>query len=151
MFEQLSIIPDSGYPYGEILAADPVRPNIPAYARIATNRECFVLHEGALHPQNVNAVLCAAYLQYIPTKEDDLWVEQPHYPDVCVFYSVWSNQKGSGKRIIDLACRYIRVNRDVRQVVTLSPKTEMATRFHESNGAKLYRINENSQNFMYPW
>ena len=33
--------------------------------------------------------------------------------------------------------------------MTLSPLTEMATRFHSNNGAKLIQINETTQNFEY--
>ena len=37
----------------------------------------------------------------------------------------------------------------LNRLVTLSPLTEMATNFHERNGAKLIQINETTQNFEY--
>ena len=39
--------------------------------------------------------------------------------------------------------------KNVNRLVTLSPKTEMAKRFHEKNGAELVSENEESYNFEY--
>ncbi len=41
------------------------------------------------------------------------------------------------------------VHNHLNRLVTLSPLTEMATNFHERNGAKLIQINETTQNFEY--
>jgi len=38
---------------------------------------------------------------------------------------------------------------EVKNVVTLSPKTEMAERFHIKNGALKYRENPDSINYVY--
>lgn len=151
MYEQLSVVKDWSLQWSNVLKADPVRPHIPDYLRTASNREYYVLHEGII----VNAVLCAAFLCNVPSKEEDLWMPHPpFYPLVCTFYSVWSNKKGSGKKIINETMKYIQWtygHDKIKMVVTLSPKTEMATNFHLSNGAKHFRENEDSRNFIYPW
>jgi TusA-related sulfurtransferase len=43
----------------------------------------------------------------------------------------------------------IKKSNHLNRLVTLSPLTEMATKFHKNNGAKLIQINENTQNFEY--
>ena len=37
----------------------------------------------------------------------------------------------------------------LNRLITLSPLTEMATKFHSRNGAKLSQVNETTQNFEY--
>ena len=37
----------------------------------------------------------------------------------------------------------------MNRLITLSPLTDMAYKFHSKNGAKLIRVNENTQNFEY--
>ena len=43
----------------------------------------------------------------------------------------------------------IKKSNHLNRLVTLSPLTEMATKFHLRNGAKLLHINETTQNFEY--
>ena len=43
----------------------------------------------------------------------------------------------------------IKTSNHLNRLVTLSPLTEMATKFHSKNGAKLLQINETTQNFEY--
>jgi hypothetical protein len=38
---------------------------------------------------------------------------------------------------------------NLKDIVTLSPQTEMARRFHTKNGAETYRQNETSVNYRY--
>ena len=38
---------------------------------------------------------------------------------------------------------------EVKTFVTLSPKTEMARRFHHKNGAETYRENADTVNYLY--
>jgi len=67
---------------------------------------------------------------------------------VCVAYTVWSYNKGAGRTIIN----QLRDNAQdlYSRMVTLSPLTEMAERFHISNGATFLRKGESCQNFEYP-
>ena len=46
-------------------------------------------------------------------------------------------------------CKKIKKSNHLNRLVTLSPLTEMATKFHSRNGAKLLQVNETTQNFEY--
>jgi hypothetical protein len=67
-----------------------------------------------------------------------------------VFYSIWSYAQGSGRDLIKEAQNEIKLSRpEISTYVTLSPKTEMARRFHHKNGASTYRENSDSVNYLY--
>ncbi len=72
------------------------------------------------------------------------------FSDTAVFYTIWSYQKGAGRNLIVDASEWITANRPtIKNLVTLSPKTEMAERFHIRNGAVKWRENEDSVNYAY--
>ena len=62
-----------------------------------------------------------------------------------IFYTVWSYEKGYGRLILNYLLPMLKTKR----FVTLSPKTEMAYKFHIRNGAKLISDNKKSYNFEY--
>lgn len=130
------------------LIYDPVRPNIPRYMRYGHNRGIFVLTEDG-HPQ---AISCCAFIGEIPPNEERLLADHDEF-NVAVFYTVWAMEnstKGSGRMIINQGLNHIRwFKPHVKYVVTLSPKTEMARKFHLSNGATVYRENEDTINYEY--
>jgi hypothetical protein len=67
-----------------------------------------------------------------------------------VFYTIWSYAAGAGQRLISEAAADIKNSEPtVQEYVTLSPKTEMARRFHHKNGASTYRENTDSVNYRY--
>ena len=68
---------------------------------------------------------------------------------IAVAYTVWSKKKGGGKLIVKEVFKKIKKSNHLNRLVTLSPLTEMATRFHSRNGAKLLQINKTTQNFEY--
>ena len=68
---------------------------------------------------------------------------------VAVAYTVWSIEKGMGRKIILAIRDLISKTSRFKQLVTLSPKTEMAMKFHLSNGAFLLKENISSNNFKY--
>jgi len=68
---------------------------------------------------------------------------------IAIAYTVWSTKKGGGKLIVKEVFRQIKKSNHLNRLVTLSPLTEMATKFHLRNGAKLLQINETTQNFEY--
>jgi len=68
---------------------------------------------------------------------------------IAIAYTVWSKKKGGGKLIVKEVFKKIKKSNHLNRLVTLSPLTEMATNFHERNGAKLIQVNENTQNFEY--
>ena len=58
-------------------------------------------------------------------------------------------KKGGGKLIVKEVFKKIKKSNHLNRLVTLSPLTEMATKFHSKNGAKLLQVNDNTQNFEY--
>jgi hypothetical protein len=67
-----------------------------------------------------------------------------------VFYTIWSYAAGAGRRLIQEAQREIqREQPEINTYVTLSPKTEMARRFHLKNGAEVFRENADTVNYLY--
>ena len=137
----------------EFCKKDPVRPNIPYDWRVQTRwNEVFYLesrwenHRGS--EKTVDAVLCVAHLNDIPKTEDELMSMEHGF--ISVFYTVWSNRKGQGRQIIFDTMDLLKGQHPKSQrYVTLSPKTEMAMKFHLSNGAILLRENKETNNFEY--
>ena len=58
-------------------------------------------------------------------------------------------KKGGGKLIVKEVYKKIKKSNHLNRLVTLSPLTDMATKFHTKNGAKLLQKNETTQNFEY--
>ena len=68
---------------------------------------------------------------------------------IAIAYTVWSLQKGGGKMIVDEVFKMIKKSNHLNRLITLSPLTDMAAKFHTRNGAKLIQKNETTQNFEY--
>jgi hypothetical protein len=67
-----------------------------------------------------------------------------------VFYTIWSYAAGAGRELIQEAQRSIEQEfPGIETYVTLSPKTEMARKFHLKNGAGVYRENSDTVNYIY--
>ena len=124
----------------QIITGDPVRPHINAETRLAPGRDVFHIDD--------MAYLCMAYLDRVPADEDCLL--SANCGSVAVAYTVWSLEKGYGRKIIMAARDIIQETWRFKRLVTLSPKTDMAMKFHLSNGAKLIAENLTSNNFEYP-
>ena len=124
----------------QIITGDPVRPHINAEDRLAPGRDVFHIDD--------MAYLCMAYLDRVPADEDCLL--SANCGPVAVAYTVWSLEKGYGRKIIMAARDIIQETWRFKRLVTLSPKTDMAMKFHLSNGAKLIAENLTTNNFEYP-
>ena len=68
---------------------------------------------------------------------------------IAVAYTVWSNKPGAGRTIVNELQALVKESYSIKRLVTLSPLTEMATKFHIRNGAKLINKSETCQNFEY--
>jgi hypothetical protein len=89
------------------------------------------------------------WLKDIPKDEQDL-IGMDKDKNVAVFYTIWSYSPGAGQALIKQAASWILKEYDsVQDIVTLSPQTEMAKRFHHKNGATTLRTNETSVNYQY--
>ena len=131
---------------------DPVRPHIPADQRLQPGKDVFVLRD---HQENITAVICIAYTNTVPKDERELEYyaqaasQDGQHGSIAVAYTVWSYSKGAGREMVLQARDYIRQHRPVTRLVTLSPLTEMAERFHIRNGATLVAVHPYAQNFEY--
>jgi hypothetical protein len=126
------------------LKDDPVRPEIPAEFRVAVNR--FVM---ALVEDQVRAMVCVSLQNTVPAAVEDLGSFDVD-ADVAVFYTIWSYAPGAGTELLLSAMASIREQYpQVTRFVTLSPKTQMAHRFHIRNGAVVFRENADTVNYEY--
>ena len=135
---------------------DPVRPKLDNAFRTGYGRKIYgVEYQGEIH-----AVMCFAYTNKIPKSVDELEklstdaflqsaMRDQSGGQIAIAYTVWSKKKGGGKLIVKEVFKKIKKSNHLNRLITLSPLTEMATKFHTKNGAKLLQINENTQNFEY--
>ena len=138
------------------IAEDPVRPELDNDFRTGYGRKIYgVKYKGEIH-----AVMCFAYTNKIPTSVEELEklstdaflqsaMRDQNIGQIAIAYTVWSKKKGGGKLIVKEVFKKIKKSNHLNRLVTLSPLTEMATKFHSRNGAKLLQINETTQNFEY--
>lgn len=128
-----------------LIKDDPVRPEIPLTERVNSNSRIYMLKDG----DQPRAVTCVKFLQVIPAAVDDL-AELVGSATTAVFYTIWSYTAGAGRDLIVEAQKSIRSEfPEIETYVTLSPKTEMARRFHLKNGAGVYRENSDTVNYIY--
>ena len=135
---------------------DPVRPELDNNFRTGFGRKIY----GVEYKGEIYAVMCFAYTNKIPKSVDELEklstdaflqsaMRDQKGGQIAIAYTVWSKKKGGGKLIVKEVFKKIKKSNHLNRLVTLSPLTEMATNFHERNGAKLIQINETTQNFEY--
>jgi len=128
-----------------LIKDDPVRPEIPVDHRINANSRIYVLKEG----DRTTAVTCVKFLNTIPSAVDEL-IDAVDSATTAVFYTIWSYAAGAGRTLIQEAQKSIEQEfPGIQTYVTLSPKTEMARRFHLKNGAGIYRENSDTVNYIY--
>lgn len=129
-----------------LLKDDPVRPEIPADFRVDEHGSVFVLKNDQ---GETVAVTCVKFLAGIPETVEDLHT-LARDSTTAVFYTIWSYAAGAGRELIEQAQQDIKVRMPaVNTFVTLSPKTEMARKFHLKNGAEVYRENPDTVNYLY--
>ena len=118
---------------------DPVRPHIDAETRLAPGREMYHIDE--------KAFICLAFVDKVPVSEIEVFGSK--VGNIAVAYTVWSLKKGLGRKIIFETQKRIKDTFRFSRLVTLSPKTEMAMKFHLSNGATLLQELDHAYNFEY--
>jgi hypothetical protein len=124
---------------------DPVRPHIPVEQRVNDWAEILILKQG----EEVLAATCMAWLNDVPQDEQDL-INFERNNDVAVFYTIWSYRPGAGAELLQQAAEWLKAEySNIQAIVTLSPQTEMARRFHLKNGARVRRENPTSVNYEY--
>jgi hypothetical protein len=132
-------------PLTRVVQDDPVRPHIPLEQRINDAAEILILRAG----EQVLAATCMQWLNDIPQTEQDL-IDMAKDKQVAVFYTIWSYSPGAGQELIKAAAAWLLEEfKDIHAIVTLSPQTKMAERFHLKNGATVHQTNESSVNYKY--
>ncbi len=135
---------------------DPVRPELDNDFRTSYGRKIY----GVKYKGEIQAVMCFAFTNDIPksVKELDLmskdaFLQSAHRDQkvgkIAIAYTVWSKKKGGGKLIVKEVFKLIKKSNHLNRLVTLSPLTEMARKFHLKNGAVEVQVNEHTQNFEY--
>lgn len=142
----LHIIKDLSDSLLNLIKDDPVRPEIPLDQRVNANSRIFVLKDAENKPI---AVTCVKFLEGVPSSVEEL-ADVAVNTNTAVFYTIWSYAAGAGRRLIEEAQKSIKEEKpEVTTYVTLSPKTEMARRFHHKNGAVTLRENTDTVNYEY--
>ena len=134
---RLNFITDANDPLLDYIKDDPVRPEIPREFRVGTNK--FV---GTLVDERPLAMICVSLMA-------DLHLTAG-LVTVAVFYTIWSYAPGAGVDLLRATVARIQEEfPNITRFVTLSPKTEMARRFHIKNGA--FVLSENSETVNYEY
>ena len=130
---------------------DPVRPELDLEFRLGTGRTVYALTEDGEY----KAAICIAYCNDVPTTVKELdklsqaTINGTH-SSIAVAYTVWSKKPRAGRKIITDLMEIIKKDDTVHRLVTLSPKTAMAKRFHLNNGAFVLQLNTETDNYEYP-
>ena len=139
------------------ISEDPVRPELDNIFRTNYGRKIF----GVKFKDEIHAVMCFAFTDEIPrsVEELDLFSQDAFLKNVqrdpnkvgriAIAYTVWSKKKGGGKLIVKEVYKMIKKSNHLNRLVTLSPLTDMARKFHLRNGAVELQVNEKTQNFEY--
>ena len=142
---ELHHIRDITDPLVRLIKDDPVRPHIPLEQRINDAAEILILKAG----EEVLAATCMQWLDEVPEDENDLII-MGHDKRVAVFYTIWSYAPGAGATLLKQAAAWLLKDyADIKGIVTLSPQTPMAQRFHLKNGAKIRKTNATTVNYEY--
>lgn len=125
----------------DLTTEDPVRPAIPMSWR--QQYEIWAWIEDGQRA----ATVCVAWLETVPDSEEAMLVLPRGYKAVA--YTIWSAKPGAGAKLIRALQAEIQQNPLCEGMYTLSPPTEMARKFHISNGARVYRLNSTTVNYQY--
>ena len=127
------------------ITEDPVRPELSVEFRKSDGRRILGLRDEA---GEIVAIICIAFTNDVPaTVEEMALMSHDAYNQsilrgglvgrIAIAYTVWAKKKGGGKHILNEVYKKYKREHHIERLVTLSPLTEMAERFHIKNGAKL--------------
>ena len=135
---------------------DPVRPELDNEFRTSYGRKIY----GVKYKNEIHAIMCFAFTNEVPKTVKELdnlskdaflqsALRDQKVGKIAIAYTVWSKKKGGGKLIVKQVFKMIKKSNHLNRLVTLSPLTEMARKFHLRNGAIEIQVNETTQNFEY--
>src|SRR6056300_973354 len=136
---------------------DPVRPELSLEFRQSHGRKIYGIRD---EQGDIAAVMCFAFTNDIPksveemdTMSKDAAMQAIHRAgqqgSIAIAYTVWAKKKGGGKHMVNEVYKMIKQSNHLNRLVTLSPLTDMARKFHLKNGAKEVQVNLTTQNFEY--
>lgn len=141
----LHLITSSSDSLIDYIRDDPVRPEISKEFRVDKNRFVATL----LNENMPESMVCISLHDFIPSNVSDL-DNNVNDPTVAVFYTIWSYKSGSGAKLLHQSVQRIKqLYPNITKFLTLSPKTEMARKFHLRNGAVIFRENLDTINYEY--
>jgi len=143
-------------PYIDV-TEDPVRPELSLEFRQAYGRKIYGIKD---EEGDIAAVMCFAFTHGIPksveemdTMSKDAAMQAIHRAgqqgSIAIAYTVWAKKKGGGKHMVNEVYKMIKSSNHLNRLITLSPLTDMARKFHLKNGAKEIQVNLTTQNFEY--
>ena len=135
---------------------DPVRPELNNKFRTSFGRKIY----GVKYKKEICAIMCFGFTNDVPktVKELDLMTKDAYLQSalrdqkvgrIAIAYTVWSKKKGGGKLIVNEVFKKIKKSNHLTRLITLSPLTDMARKFHLRNGAIELQVNSDTQNFEY--
>ena len=136
---------------------DPVRPELSMEFRRSNGKRVLGLRD---EDGDTAAIICIAFTNDVPAsvEEMDLMSHDAYKQSIlrgglvgkiAIAYTVWAKKKGGGKHILNEVYKKFKREHHIDRLITLSPLTEMAEKFHLKNGAHLLRKNTDTQNFEY--
>jgi hypothetical protein len=141
----LTFIRDLSNSLLDFIKDDPVRPEISKDFRVSDGRMVAALVE----EEKPDAMVCVSFHDFVPQDVNDLSTTA-QVPTTAVFYTIWSYKAGKGKELLIQAVKEIQKQHpSITRFVTLSPKSEVARRFHLKNGAIVFRENLDTVNYEY--
>ena len=124
---------------------DPVRPEISREFRVCDNH--FI---SALINDQPEAMVCVSLQDSIPATVEELLNHRTSSPTMAIFYTIWSYRPGAGSQLLrETVAEIQKMFPGITRFITLSPKTEMAEKFHLRNGAVVFRENQETINYEY--
>jgi Malonyl-CoA decarboxylase C-terminal domain len=142
----LQFIQDLTHRLLDFIKDDPVRPEISKDFRVSDGRMVAALTD---EEQNPEAMVCVSFHDFVPENVEGL-KKTAQVPTTAIFYTIWSYKSGKGQELLFKAVKGIQEQYpSVTRFVTLSPKTNMARRFHLKNGAIVFRENLDTTNYEY--
>ena len=136
---------------------DPVRPELSLEFRQAYGRKIYGIKD---EEGDIAAVMCFAFTNDIPKSVEEMDVMSQDAAmqaihragvqgSIAIAYTVWAKKKGGGKHMVNEVYKMIKESHHIDRLITLSPLTDMARKFHLKNGAKEVQVNLTTQNFEY--
>ena len=151
-----------------LIEDDPVRPDMFKDNSVRFEDPFHVYAEVNDETGEIAAVVCVVVCKFVPQYEVQLKAiakgrltdieealeerEAVHgaLGTVLCPYSIWSYQKSHGSQLIKNLLEAVPLlHPEVDAVITMSPHTHIAMKFHLSNGAGLFSTNEDTVNYEY--